>query len=69
MKKRAIVFVAAGKQQVLPIAIAKKMGFAVAAIDQNPEAAGFAIADEVLNLGTYKAEPIIYELNQLKKSY
>lgn len=69
MKRQAIVFVAAGDQQLLPISVAKKIGFAVVAIDKNLEAVAFAVADEIINLSTYAAEPIIHKLKRLKESY
>ena len=69
MQKGAIIFVAAGRQQLLPISVAKKMGFAVIAIDQNPQAPAFKVVDEAICLSAYRSEPIIGEIIALKESY
>jgi len=45
------------------------MGWSVIAVDCNPEAPGFALADEQIVLSTYAAEPIIAKLRDLVGDY
>ncbi len=45
------------------------MGYAVIAVDRNPQAPGCAIAEEKICLSAYEAEPIISRLKSLLGSY
>ena len=67
--QKSIISIAAGTNQVLPIRRAKDLGFRVLAVDRNPEAPGFALADEQIVLSTYEAEPIIAKLRDLIGDY
>ena len=67
--KNAIVCMAAGKSQVIVIEKAKSLGYAVIAVDRNPEAPGFALSDENLVLSTYDPIPIITALKELSARY
>jgi len=69
MKKHALISIAAGKSQVLVIEKAKKLGYAVIGVDQNPNAAGFKFCDERINLSTYDSVPIIENLKQFQSKY
>ncbi|MCD6401247.1 MAG: hypothetical protein J7L73_04885 [Anaerolineales bacterium] len=67
--KPAIVCLAAGKSQLIVIKKAKELGFAVLAIDRNPDAPGFSFSDERIVLSTYEAKPIIRQLHALQDRY
>jgi len=64
-KKKAIISIAAGKEQVLLIKKAIKLGYAVIAVDKNPEAPGFLYSEEKLYKSTYDSKAIIEELEKL----
>lgn len=66
MQDRWIICLGAGSSQVPLIYNAKKLGYSVLAIDQNPEAPGLQVADESLIESTYHAERILEELNARK---
>ena len=68
MRRSALIIVAAGPQQLLVIRKAREMGFAVIAVDRNPEAPGFAYASDKIHLSTYEPEPIIAQLRALADS-
>ncbi len=59
IKAEAIICLGAGPSQLLIIKTAKRLGLRVIAVDHNPDAIGFSLADERLVLSTYEAEPII----------
>lgn len=67
--KPAIICLAAGKSQVIVIKKAKELGFAVLAIDHNPDAPGFSLSDERIVLSTYEAKPIVRQLHALQGRY
>lgn len=67
--KPAIICLAAGKSQLIVIKRAKELGFAVLAIDRNPDAPGFSFSDERIVLSTYEAKPIIRQLHALQDRY
>ena len=67
--KPAIICLAAGKSQLIVIKKAIKLGFAVLAIDRNPDAPGFRLSDEQIVLSTYEAKPIIRQLHALEDKY
>lgn len=67
--KPAIICLAAGKSQLVVIKKAKEQGFAVLAIDRNPDAPGFSFSDERIVLSTYEAKPIIRQLHALQDRY
>jgi len=69
MKKHALISIAAGKSQVLVIAKAKSLGYAVIGVDREPNAAGFDLCDERINLSTYESAPIIEQLKLLQSQY
>ena len=68
-KRRAIVCLAAGKSQLIVIRKAQELGFAVIAVDRNPQAPGFSLADERLIASTYDPQPILGHLEKLRESY
>jgi biotin carboxylase len=68
-KRRAVICLAAGKSQMVVIRKAKEMGFSVIAVDRNPEAPGFQLADEKIISSTYDAVPILSELRQFSYCY
>ncbi|KKS33158.1 MAG: ATP-grasp domain protein [Parcubacteria group bacterium GW2011_GWC2_42_12] len=65
----AIVCLAAGKSQLIVIEKAKELGLSVIAVDRDPNAPGFALSDEKIELSTYDATPIINKLYSLKDKY
>jgi carbamoylphosphate synthase large subunit len=65
--KKAIICLAAGPEQYPVIKKAKEMGLEVIAVDRNPKAVGFELADEKIVLSTYEAKPIINRIRKLKK--
>lgn len=65
----AVLCMAAGPSQVLVIKKAKELGFKVIAVDRNPDAIGFNLADEKLVLSTYEPLPIINHVRKLTKYY
>jgi carbamoylphosphate synthase large subunit len=68
-KRRAFICLAAGKSQIVVIRKVKEMGFAVIAVDRNPEAPGFQLADERIIASTYEVAPILSKLRQLSDCY
>jgi len=68
-RKLGLVCIGAGKSQILPILKAKEMGWSAIAVDRNPEAPAFTLADEKIVLSTYEAEPIIAKLRDLIGDY
>lgn len=69
MKKKAVINLVAGEQQQLVIRKASEMGYAVIAIDRDPQASGFAFADEKICLSAYEPQPIIDRLQSFLNSY
>lgn len=67
--KPAVICLAAGKSQLIVIKKAKELGFAVLAIDRDPDAPGFRLSDEQIVLSTYEAKPIIRQLHTLQENY
>jgi len=65
--QKAIICLAAGPEQYPVIKKAKEMGLKVIAVDRNPKAVGFELADEKIVLSTYEAGPIINHIRKLKK--
>ncbi len=65
--EKAIICLAAGREQRIVIKKAKEMGFKVIAVDRDPQASGFRLADEKIVLSTYEAKPIIERIRRLKK--
>lgn len=65
--QKAIICLAAGQEQCLVMRKARGMGFKVIAVDRNPCAVGFSLADEKIVLSTYEAGPIISRIRNLKK--
>lgn len=68
-KRRAIVCLAAGKSQLIVIRKAQEFGFAVIAVDRNPQAIGFDLADERIVASTYEARPILEHLEKVAAGY
>jgi carbamoylphosphate synthase large subunit len=68
-KRLAIVCLAAGKSQMIVIRKAQELGFAVIAVDRNPQAIGFDLADERIVASTYEARPILEHLEKLSARY
>ena len=62
---KAVICLGAGPSQLLVINTAKVLGLRVIAVDHNPDAVGFSLADERLTLSTYEAEPIIEASHKL----
>jgi len=60
------VAVTAGRWQINGMQAARNLGFKVVAIDSNPEAEGFALADHVINLPLDDVQSILNELNGLR---
>ena len=58
---KALICIGAGKSQQPVISTAKELGYAIIAIDQNPSAPGFKIADEKLVLSTFDAIPFMVD--------
>ncbi|MDB4665301.1 hypothetical protein OAE97_03040, partial [Verrucomicrobia bacterium] len=58
-----VICLGAGKSQLPLIVAAKKCGYKVVAVDQNPIAPGFQISDIVICQSTYKVDPIIKDLH------
>lgn len=56
MRKKRILVVGAGREQVAAIVMAREMGFEVFASDRNPAAPGFAFADHVFVVSTTDVE-------------
>jgi len=67
--KNTLICIGAGKSQYPVILKAKELGYVVIAIDQNPSAPGFKIADEKLILSTFDAIPIIESISSLSQKY
>jgi carbamoylphosphate synthase large subunit len=67
--KKTLLCIGAGKSQYPVILKAKELGYAVIAIDQNPSALGFKIADERVVLSTYDAPPLLDPINALSNKY
>jgi len=63
-----IVCLGAGKNQLPLIRAAKNLGYQVIAIDRDPAAAGFSLADKCINLSTYDVNNIIQELEKIAKN-
>ena len=68
-KRRAVICLAAGKSQLVVIRKAKELGFSVIAVDRNPVAPGFQLADERIVASTYEAAPILSELDRFINRY
>lgn len=66
---KAIISVAAGREQLPLIEKAKEMGFKVIAIDRDSQAAGFSLADKVINASTHDPKAIIEQLRRLRSKY
>ena len=66
---KALICIGAGKSQQPVISTAKELGYAIIAIDQNPSAPGFKIADEKLVLSTFDAIPLIESIKSLSQKY
>lgn len=64
-----IICLGAGKSQEMVITTAKGLGYTVVAVDKNPLAPGFKIADIAINKSTYDASAIIQYLNLLEGQY
>ncbi len=68
-KPRAVICLAAGKSQLVVIRKAKELGLSVIAVDRNPAAPGFQLADERIIASTYEAAPILSELSRFMNGY
>ena len=68
-KPRAVICLAAGKSQLVVIRKAKELGFSVIAVDRNPAAPGFQLADERIIASTYESVPILSELDRFINEY
>ena len=68
-KKSAVINLGAGDSQYPVILAAKNLGFSVIAIDRDPNAPGFALSDEQIELSTFEAAPIIQALHTLLDKY
>lgn len=64
-----LICVGAGNSQIPFIKKAKEMGYCVIAIDKNPEAQGFAYADECIKISTYETQKVIMRLFPLRSKY
>jgi carbamoylphosphate synthase large subunit len=67
--KKAVISIAAGKNQLAIIKKAKELGYVVIGVDKDPGAIGFRYCDEIINLSTYDAEPIINNLKRFHNIY
>lgn len=67
--KPAVVCLAAGKSQLIVIEKAKELGYAVLAVDRDPHAPGFKLSDEMIQLSTSTAGPIIDRLQMMREKY
>ena len=65
----AVVCLAAGKSQLVVVKKATELGYAVIAVDRNPQATAFPLCTERIVASTYEAKPIISRLHTLQKSY
>lgn len=63
--KKNILIIGAGPNQLPAIQMAKELGYAVIAIDMNPEAEGFALADETGIVSTRDVEGTIAFARQI----
>jgi hypothetical protein len=64
-----IICLAAGVSQLPLIKAAKKAGYLVIAIDRNPEAPGFSLADKRIIESTYDTERVLNALHSLAKHH
>ena len=66
-KKRTLVVLGAGQDQVFLIRTARLMGFGVLALDWNPRAPGFALASEYATISTRDVEAIVAHLEARRR--
>lgn len=67
--KIALICIGAGNSQYPVIFEAKKLGYAIIAIDRNPSAPGFNISDEIINLSTFDADLLFQPIEKLSNKY
>jgi len=67
--KPAIISIGAGNSQLPLIVTAKKMGWAVLAVDREQDAPGFLYADVRINTSTHDTQSILLELGKLANNY
>ncbi len=67
--KNTLICIGAGKSQYPVISKSKECGYNVIAIDQNPKAPGFKIADEKINLSTFDATPLLKPIKSLSSKF
>lgn len=65
----AILCLAAGASQLVVIEKARQLGYAVIAVDRDPQAPGFICCDAAIQASTYEAEPILAQLPPLLETY
>jgi len=69
MRNNSIICLAAGVSQLPLIKVAKEAGYKVIAIDRNPEAPGFSVADEKIIESTYDTENVLNALHSIEKEH
>ena len=67
--KKTLICIGAGESQYPVISKSKERGYNVIAIDQNPKAPGFKIADEKINLSTFDATPLLKPIKSLSSKF
>ena len=66
---KTIICLAGGASQLPLIKVAKEAGYAVIVVDRNPDAPGFALADEKVIESTYATAEVLSALHTLEKRY
>jgi len=68
-RQQSFISIGAGFSQLPLILTAKNLGYAVIAVDRNPEAPGFQHADICIKHSTYDIDAILDSLRSLKNNY
>lgn len=63
---KTILFIGAGPAQAVGIALGKQLGFRVLAVDRNPDAVGFAVADQQIITDVTDIATIVEKASRLK---
>jgi len=69
MRNDSIICLAAGVSQLPLIKAAKEAGYVVIAVDRNPEAPGFSLADIKIIESTYDTENVLNALHSIEKQH
>ena len=68
-KRPAVITIGAGRSQLPLIHKARKMEWSVVAVDRNPQAPGFAMADACVVRSTFDIEAVVTELQGLRDDF